>query len=793
MFRNYIKTTMRNIRRAKVYSFINIAGLAVGLACCMLILLWVQDELSYDRFYKNADQVCRIIYGQASEGSERYVAVSPFAAAPAFTEEIPEIVTYTRLDYRSGLFTADDKKLEESNIYVVDPSFFKVFSHTFISGDPATSLSNTNSIVLVESTARKLFGSTDIVGKTINLSDEGDFLVTAVIKDVPRNSHFHFNALLSNHQARQQNQELWTSWDWSRGHSYVLLADDADPEAVSEKFATIIENNYGEEDQRYGTQSIAKLQRMTDIHLASHLLGEFETNGSKTSVIGFSIIAIFILFIACSNFMNLTTARSAGRSKEVGLRKVMGAHKMQVANQFLSESIFTVCFSFLIALLIVVLLLPAFNQLTLKELSLSFLTQPIFWIGAIGLILFTSIIAGSYPALYLSSFEPARILQKVVTVGRRGVSFRDLVVIAQFTISIILIASTLVIWQQINFMKYSELGFDKDHVLAIWLNGDDIKERAETLKNVLKSDPRIREASVSYGYPGSLYTTRSFVQEGKPESEQLDMGLFMADYDFIKTFGIKIAFGRDFSEAMRTDEGAFLINERAAEELGWNQEAVGKRIGFAPDNMNPIIGIVKDFHFESMREKIGPLAIRLSRDRIADLSLKLDSDDLRSTLAFVEKTWKEFEPHRRLRYSFADEDFNRYYRTEGRLNKIITTFAVIAILVACLGLFGLASFTAQQHKKNIGIRKVLGASETGIVLLLSKGFALRVLLANIIAWPVIYYFMTKFLQAYAYRISLGIHVFLLSGVLAILIALISVSYQSIAAARANPINSLKYE
>ena len=794
MFKNYIKVTLRNLTKHKAYSFINISGLAVGLACCILIFLWVQDEWSYDRYHEHADRVYRISYGEREGETVERIAFSPFAAAPILTEEIPEIVAFSRLQWHQGLFMIEEEAFEETDIFYVDPDFFAIFSHEFLAGDPKTALSQSGSAVLPESTARKLFGSSDVLGRILHLREEGDLQVTAVIADVPPNSHFQFRVLISNHRIRQTMSDLYTSWDWIQGWSYVLLRDGAEPDDVARKINQVALKHRDEEAAQYASDPDVALQRITDIHLTSHLLGELETNSSMQLVVVFSLIAVFILLIACINFMNLATARSANRSKEVGMRKVMGAQKGHLIHQFLSETVLTAAVALAVALMLVVLILPAFNQLTSKNLHLDFLSHGTFWGGMAVLILITGALSGSYPAFYLSSFQPIVTLRKTLSSGLRGSAFRSVLVVLQFSVSIALIISTVVIVYQLKFMKHKDLGFDKEQVLVVSMRESRIQQQAGALKQALLRNPRIRRATVSFGIPGRVRVTRGIMYEGQPEGEHHELEFFYSDYDFARTYGIKIIEGRDFSKEYGSDaSGAFLLNETAARRLGWGMDAVGKKIGFSTDEMKPVVGIVKDFHFESLRSVIAPMGILLTNERVRQVSLKVDTEDLRETIAFVEETWKTFEPHLEFQYRFADAQFDTLYHSEDRLGRIITVFAAIAIAVACLGLFGLASYTAEQRTKEIGIRKVMGASISGLILMLLKQFLKWVVLSNVIAWPVAYFLMNRWLQEYAYRIEFAWWICPLAGGAALVVTLMTVGYQTMKTTAANPVKSLRYE
>lgn len=795
MVSNYLKMALRNIKKHKGYSFINIAGLAVGMTCCILILLWVQDELSYDRYHENADRIYRITYAEEIGDAYDHYGNSPFAAAPAFAAEVPGISAYTRLWKRSGLIKQAGNTFDERDIFYADKDFFKIFSFAFIEGDSAAALDNPGSIVLTQDMAKKIFGNKPALGETLNLSGDGDVRVTGVVRNTPRNSHFHFNYLVSTNTIQGRRAEFLDAWLVIAGWSYVLLDENADAKMVEERLAPVVETHTGEDARKYGTKMFYYLQPLTDIHLRSNLDGEIEGNGDIRYVMVFSFIAIFILIIACINFMNLSTARSVNRAKEVGLRKVLGAFKKRLVVQFLTESIGFACISMIVAVNLVWLLIPGFNGLTGKEITASSLLSSVAIFGLLILVLFTGAAAGSYPAFYLSSFQPIDTIRQKLQRRSRRSSLRNTLVIVQFAVSIILIISTFIVLEQLNFMKNQKLGFEKDQVLAVYARGQGLAQQYEAFKNELKKDTGILEASYSNGIPGRTETILTTFFEGKPDSASMTFDYIFADYDFLKTYQIELVQGRDFSRDFGADEeGAFLINQTALSKLGWGEEVIGKTIGYSREVMRPIVGIVKDFHYRSLKEVIGPLAIFLRPRREIYLSVKMNTNDISRTLSYIEKTWNSFEKERRFEYFFVDENFDALYHSEESLSQIITLFSFIAIFVACLGLFGLASYTAEQSTKEIGIRKVLGASVSSIVFQLSQGFLKWVLVANVIAWPVTYFVMSHYwLPHFPFRISVSLITFAGAGLIALGIALATVIFQSLKAAFANPIDSLRYE
>lgn len=795
MFKNNLKIAFRIFKRHKGYSFINITGLAVGMACCILILLWINDEASYDRYHENADQIIRLTYAEEIGGTYSHYAMSPFVAPPIFKDEIPEVEAYTRLISNSTLIKYGDRIFDEDKVFHADPDFFKIFSYEFIAGDPDRALLEPGSIVLTESSARKIFGTQDPMGETLNLSFPGDVKITGIIRDVPRNSHFHFNYLIPLGNLEKRIGQYFTQWNTIIGWSYVLVQEGTDLAVLAQKLQAVAEKHSGAEARRFG-QTIEYLpQKITDIHLKSRILEEIEPNGNILYVYVFSIVALFILVIACINFMNLSTARSANRGREVGLRKVFGAQRKRLVSQFITETIGLAIVGLGLALNLVWILLPTFNNLTGKALHINELNNVVVWLGLFGLILVTGVVAGSYPAFFLSAFQPIRVLSGKLQMGSRRSYLRNGLVTFQFTISIILIISTFIVLSQLNHMKNKSLGFNKEQMLVVKLSKSSFGKSYEAYKNTLLQNPQIISASYSDGLPGRVNTILTVFQEGKADSESHNFAVIAADYNFLKTYEIDLAEGRDFSKDFSTDTaGAFLLNETGAVKLGLGMKAIGTQIGFDSDDLFPILGITKDFHYESLKDVIGPLAIQLSTDFESLLSLRISTENLTNTIAFIEGTWNEFDKERAFNYFFVDENFDALYHSETRLSKIITAFAFIAIFVACLGLVGLASFTVEQSTKEIGIRKVLGASVNTLVFQLSWHFTKWVLVANIIAWPVTYLLMNNYwLVNFPFKIGLSIFIFLSAGLISLFIALLTVSFQSIKAALANPADSLRNE
>lgn len=811
MFKNYLKMAYRNIIKQKAYSFINLFGLSVGMACCTLILLFIEDELSFDKYHENSDNIYRIITESVIGGKERDFAIAPGPLAPALKKEFPEVLEYVRIfdmqiqNQGKTLIKYKESQFEDSGLLFTDSTFFSIFSHSFISGDKNTALRKPNSIVITEETANKIFSDEDPIGKIINIGTSGislDAEVTGVIKNVPKNSHFHFKYITAAQILPDRfKQAFMSSWLGVTNYTYILSTDNLVMSEFNKKMGDLVIEKSGKQAETYGISMVPKLQKLTDIHLTSNLEFEAEANSEKVYIYIFSGIAVFILLIACINFMNLSTARSSKRAKEVGLRKVFGAYKKQLVGQFLSESILISFLGFVISFVIVSISLPYFNEISGKTISsiAMFEGKIFYWLA--GMMLITGLLAGSYPAMFLSSFKPVKVLKGALSGGVKGSGLRSSLVVFQFSISIILIISTMIVLDQLNFMRDKNLGFDKEQILVI-----KVQDLAKTpakwrmVRNELKSIANVENASFSSSIPGRKHGTTIFLPEGNKQSETLIMDMVMTDYDFVDTYGIEMADGRDFSESFASDSAeGFLINETAAKLLGYSDSAVGKKFQMGVEGTGffrkgKIVGIMKDFHTKSVKQKIEPFVVILLPQFTANVSLKIKSKNVSGTINLLKEVWSTIEPGREFNYFFLDDDFDKNYRAEERLGKIFTLFAGLAVLIACLGLYGLASFITEQRTKEIGIRKVLGASTNSIITSLSKDFTKWVLLANLIAWPITYYIMDNFwLVNFPYKENINLSTFVTAFVLSIFISIITVSYQSIKAALSNPIESLRYE
>jgi putative ABC transport system permease protein len=793
MIKNYLKITVRNIRKHKGYSFINISGLAIGMACCILIFIWVKDELSFDRFHENAESIFRVTEHQYSSSGDYFpVAVTPWPLAEALKDDFPEITESARLRIVSGgLISYGDKKFYENNFVAVDPSFLKMFSFPLAEGDISTALTEPHTILITKETAARYFGNEDPLEKVLTFHNQYDFKVTGVLEDVPHNSHIKFDFLVP--FASTLRDFGWTdSWGTNNYTTYVQLGDNASVQRISEKISDYLKKN----NPQTGTKLI--LQPLTDIHLRSDYAIDLygSTEEKSLYVYAFSAIALFVLFIACINFMNLSTARSEKRSKEVGLRKVVGARRHNIIAQFYGESLFMTIIAFVAAVFLVYLLLPSFNNVSGKQLTFDSMKEPVFLLGLLGIMLLTGLASGSYPAFVQSSFKPVDSLKglgpRISPKSGKSTPRRTLVVI-QFTLSIILVVGTLVVYKQIRFMLNKNLGYEKESIVY-FVKRANLRTQYDAFKSELLRDQNIIGVTSSSDVPTySVHSTGAFSWEGKNPDTHFLIHQFSVDHDYIKTFNMHITAGRDFSGEFPADAStqSFIVNETAVKAMGL-ENPVGSKFRLY-DNSGQIVGVVEDFNFKSLQKSIEPLVLRIEPDRDTYVFVKFRSGRIQDAVASIRRVYDSFNPDFPLEYSFLDEAVNQLYDSEQKTKTIFNYFTLIAIFISCLGLYGLAAFMAQQKTKEIGIRKVLGASITNIVTGLSKEFMLLVCLANAIAWPAAYYVMHKWLRSFASRIGLSIWIFLLSGLAALFIALLTISYQSIKAASAHPADSLRYE
>jgi len=788
MFGNYVKVALRNIKRQKTHSVINIAGLSIAMAVCILLLLFVRYELSFDKYHEKKDRIYRILWEIESDGEPFTMALTPLPLTPALKSDFPEVTHSTRISRQGNrLLTVGDKKFYENMIYA-DADLFDIFSFPLLKGDPKTALVEPYSIVINRKLANKYFGNDNPIGKTVTIGNSQDYKVTGILQEIQDNSHFQFELFASFSSLNNTDRVKGKYWDRIGGdYTYVLLSGDCNLQALENKISTFIKKYMPEAD----SPSYLYFQPLLEIYF-SNIHYDGARNGDKNYLYAYSAIVFFILLIACINFMNLATARSSGRAKEVGLRKVIGANRKQLIGQFLSESVFLAILALAVAVGLVYLILPEFNLLIGRKLVFNVLNDPLLYGGFLVLNLLIGLLSGSYPALYLSGFQPVKVLQGMIK--NKGFSFRRFFVVSQFAISIILIFATMVVYNQLNFMSKKDRGFVGEKVVVIPLRDRSLRENYKLYKNQVKQNPAVRFVSASNGAPATgSRSTRPFAPEGWKEGETKDMLVVFADFDFLETFGLELIEGRNFSREFSTDATqAYILNETAVREIGWDNP-IGKRFFLEDNREGWVIGVVKDFHLDSVHDKISPMVFEYEPDWFFMLSIKLQTADINSALTFLEEKWNEFAPNYPFEYSFIDKEFEQYYYFERKLGKIFTYCSFLAIFISCLGIFGMASFTTEKRTKEMGIRKVLGASVAGIATLLSKEFIKWVLLANSIAWPIGYYVMKKWLQGFAYQTTIPIWTFLFSAILALGVALLTVSYQAVKAAVADPVNALKYE
>jgi putative ABC transport system permease protein len=793
MIKSYLLLAIKHLKKQRVFSIINILGLTVGITCCFLIFLFIFNELSYDKFHKNGKDIYRIMRLGKLNGNE-IPYVSP-AYATALVNDYPDAIKQAvRVMPDNDLITYNNISFNEKNIYIVDSNFFQFFSFKLTKGNAATVLNDPKSIVLTETTAKKYFGNDDPIGKVVELNKDDQLKVTGICEDVPVNSHLQFDMVIPINVLRSKVSPDWyTQFPSNNMFTYVQLNSAVDPEQLQKRFPDFMNKYLGEYYASAGFKMDLIIKPLNQIYFAADAFDNVK-HGNKKMVYIFMSIAILILIIACINFINLATARATDRSKEVGLRKVLGALRRQLVSQFMLESVSFAIVASLLSLGLLQVLMPAYNNLLGYELP-SYWTNPWLYVFVLGVIMVVGILAGSYPALLLSSFSPIESLKGKLRHGKGGAFFRKALVVFQFGISVLLIISVVVIMNQMNYVRNTDLGFDKEQSMIVKFDNLQISERKEQFKNELLKIPAVQTVSLMSGEPGGFHDSYSFETEAKPD-ERMSLSTEFTDLNFVKTLGLKIIAGRDFSESFGLDSTeAVLINRTAASKLGYTPEqAVGKWIrNLSRDSLRrTIVGVVEDYHYLSLKDPIGGLVISPGRDRRLAL-IKLKTGDLRSVINDIKKVYASAAPAYPFEYNFLDERFDQLYRAEARQGKVFGIFSLIAIFIACLGLFGLASYTAIKRTKEIGVRKVLGSSVQNIVLLLSKDLLKPVLVGTAIAIPVGYYAMNKWLEGFAYRISFRWWMFAVAVVVAVSIALLTVGFQAVKAAIANPIKSLRTE
>ncbi len=778
MLKNYFKVALRNILRQKAYSIINIAGLAIGMACCILIMLWVVDELSYDNYHARGDQIYQVV----EESSE--VTSPPFAGA--LKEELPEIINATRFrNIGERLVKYKTKSFSNNRLSLTDPSFLDIFSFPLIKGDPATALNGPRSILLTEESCKKYFGDQNPIGEIINLDNKFDFYVTGVLKDIPQPSTFDFDFVVNFGFLN----ELWgvdlENWEDFSHYNFVLSQKDIDLVAVNQKINDIYDSHSPE------NRRTIHLQSMADIYL-------YNVNGDGGPIVNvyiFSIIAFTVLVVACLNFINLTTASGVKRAREIGVRKTLGAYRSSIIRQFVFESILLAVAAVIISVLCVEIFLPTFNSITDKNLFLGLAGNAAFWGWIFGITLFTGLLAGIFPAIYFSAINPVDALKNTLLKSKVSrSSLRKILVVCQLSLSIILILFTFAIQGQLQFMKTAELGYSKDNIIYLKTTVDEIINIAPAFEE-LSQYSGIETGSITGTLPCKCESSTYKVNwDGKNPDEKVRVEIIYADHDFQQTFGLEMAEGRFYSREFPSDlESGFVVNEAAVKVMGLtNKSALGARFSLY-DKSGTIVGVVKDFHSRSLHYEIDPLIVNLHPYANDHLSFRLHPENITATISFMESVWKKYAPDYPFEYKLFSEALDNLYGSEQRMGHIFSSFAFLAIFISCLGLFGLASFITEQRTKEIGIRKVFGASAFGLISLLSREFVTLTIIASFIAWPIAFFTINNWLEGFAFQTNIGWSIYIISGVMALVITLLAVSFQAVKASRTNPVETLKYE
>jgi putative ABC transport system permease protein len=804
MLKNYFKTAWRNLIRYKGFSLINILSLTIGITGCLMIGLFVWDELQYDKFIKDGDRIYRFYTTRTDNtGTTSTASVPPMFASYVQTQ-YPEVESASRILMYSGKMLLETKQVKgyEDKGLVADSTFFKMFPLTFLKGDAATALATPASVVITEDMAKKYFGSEDPMGKTITI-DKTDCAVKGVIANVPEHFHLDFNFVQPISAAGIPKTRM-ESWQWQQFFTYIKLKPGTDVNQLQAKFQQAVKKEADPKNLQSGFSYTPFLQPLNDVHLKSaDFVYDNAKRGNSAYVKGLTIIALFVLVIACFNFINLATARSLRRAKEIGVRKVIGADRRQLILQFIGETILLAVIAFFISVLITLLLLPVLNEFMGKSIPFNLFFNPVVSLSLLVTAIIIGVLAGIYPALIMSGFQPVKVLKGLKLTGNSSGSsyLRQGLVIVQFALSALLIVCTTIVYRQMNFLHTKELGFNKDQIIYFDVHSG-VEKDPELFKTALLRSPGVISATAGYGLPGDVLAGDGIKVPGKDGEKEYTTNLFIVDHDYIKTMGLQVIAGRAFSKEFATDKDeAFIINETAVKELGFGtpENAIGKDMlwdKWEPDSLQPVkkgkvIGVVKDFHYKSMHEKVSKAVLIIYPQVVAKVAVKVRTADLAGTISFIKTEWNKLSPEYPLDYNFLDENFEKMYRSENKLSGLLWVFTLMAIFVGCMGLFGLATFSAEQRTREIGIRKVLGASAMNITAMLSKTFLKPVFIASVLAFPVGWWAMNKWLQGFAYRVNISWWVFGIAAMAALVIALITVSFQSIKAATSNPVTSLR--
>lgn len=800
MLKNYLRIAFRNFKSQRFYSFTNIFGLSVGITASILVLLYVKHEFSFDSYHKNVNQIYRIGFSFTQEGVTNYCAQTPAKLGPALKDMYPEIKKLSRIYFSKRMFVeAGDIKKFEDRISYADPEFFDIFSYDVISGNKAQFLKNANSIVITESTAKKYFGNSNPLGKIIEIDNKYMFEVNGVIKDVPVNSQFRFDFIAPYASLEKQPVSgYFSQWSCTFGsYTYMLVGNGFDPKSFEKKTANFFKTHT---DLKEGDWRVIAVP-LSDIHLNSRLADEIEENSSISKIIIISSIALFILLLACINFVNLSTARASRRALEIGIRKVMGAGKSQLVKQFLGESVLISLVALVFSGFTILLIMPSFSTLVGTNIGFNLINNWSTLLMIVGGVVIVGLLAGIYPAFFISSYEPVKVMKGNVSSGDSGKQsssfLRKGLVVFQFSISIVLIAGTIIVNLQLNYLRGFDMGFDKKQMIVLPVH-EKFGDIYKTVKNEIINIPGVVSVAAGLGAPVTFNSINTVCKpNGTDDRGEFPIVVNSIDYDYMDQFGVQIVAGRNFSEEYSNDfPNSMIINEKMARRLGFNnvKDAIGKSYIISLNNYKPeIIGVVKDFNAGSLHNEISSQVFMINPKWFKELIVKANSTNMSSTISKLKGVWEKFFPKYPFEYSFLEESIDRMYKSEDRYSQVISVFSVVALFIACLGLLGLASFIAKQRKKEIGIRKVHGASIESIIQIVSGEFAILVIIGNLIAWPTAYYFMNKWLQEFAYRVDLSWWIFIVSGLMTLIIAMLTVGYQAIKAAVANPVESLKNE
>jgi putative ABC transport system permease protein len=795
MLKNLLTISFRSLLKDKVYSIINILGLTIGITCSLFLLMYILDEFSYDRYHKNANNIYRIVSNITEPDNAFTWSATQMPLRDELRDNYPEVKNAVRFaQMNNNIYKKGDTQFPENDFYLADSTVFDMFSYEFISGDPNTAMDNPFSMVLTETIAKKYFENpAEAVGQAIQNQQGEEFKITGVIKDVPLNSHFRFSGLVS----RNTRPQFQGAWGGFGVFTYIQLPDGYDLSKMNASLEKIIKEKVNPVFEEAGVKVQYELQPITRIHLHSKIQDEAEAGGDISYIYIFGVVAAFMLIIACINYINLATARSANRAKEVGIRKVMGSQRNQLITQFIAESVVVAMIALLVSLLLIYLLLPAFNTLANKQISFSYLLQQQVILSLLGIVVFTGIVGGSYPAFYLSGFNPVNVLKGKLSVKGGSVYFRKSLVVVQFALSIFMLISTLIVFDQLQYLRNKDLGFDKEQVLRIQLSSRDQVKLAQPLVDKLKQSPDVLSVGMANSSPGQRIGKGLFqVEDDEGKMVQRGVDLYGADYDFVKTMGMEIVQGRDFSRDVASDTTyAVLANESMVKRMGW-KDPIGRRFtaGDGGGFEKRVVGVIKDYNQNSLYDPIEPLIILLGKNNNY-VFVRTQPGDVNKSIASIENAWKEIFPNHTFEFSFLDQDFDSQYKGDQKRSQIFMAFSGLTIVIACLGLLGLAAFTTQQRTKEIGVRKVIGASVQGLVMLVANEFFILVGIGIVLAFPAAWYFTDSWLQNFAFRIQLNEEwlTFLLSGLIAFLITSFTVGYHVIRAALANPVHALRDE